>query len=198
MDATGDSDALAHGYLRRQSLILEFGEGASETIRRFRRSARTPSPRSRKEPSADHSRMVKYRAETDDMEVCAGIGWQEGMVGSTVSATATTPAGRSLRTGKPVIVEDIRDDARFGSDEILQRHRVVSLINVPIKTDGSVYGSLEIDSDAKPFSADDLPFLQAIAHLTGLSLMRNQAARRRRGGGRGGRVERGWTGAQPA
>ena len=174
MDATGGSDTLAQSYLRRQSLIVEFGEALlrNPTLPELCQGALATISVG---TSADHSRMVKYRAETDDMLVCAGIGWQEGMVGSTVSATATTPAGRSLRTGKPVIVEDIRDDARFGSDEILQRHRVVALINVPIKTDGSVYGSLEIDSDAKPFSADDVPFLQAIAHLTGLSLMRNQA-----------------------
>jgi two-component system, sensor histidine kinase PdtaS len=174
MDATGYSDTPALGYLRRQALIVDFGEVLlnNPTLPKIYQDAVAKIAEG---TGADHSRMVRYRAETDDMQVCAGIGWRDGVVGSTVSATANTPAGRSLRTGMPVLVEDIRNDARFGPDEMLERHGVVSLINVPIKTDESVYGSLEIDSDAKRFSADDLPFLQVIAHLTSLSLMRNHA-----------------------
>jgi two-component sensor histidine kinase len=65
---------------------------------------------------------------------------------------------------------------RFAPDERLHGLGIVSLLNVPVKVGQAVYGSLEIDGNGQGrFAPEDLPFLQAIAQLAGLALMRVQA-----------------------
>jgi two-component sensor histidine kinase len=174
MDSSGHSASVSAAFLHRQSLVLDFGAvllGDPPLPQIWRGAAVKIVEGS----GAEHSRVMRYRADTDDLEVCDGVGWSDGMVGSTMSAD-TTPAGRSFRTGMPVLVEDIMNDARFAPDERLNGLGVVSLLDVPVKVGQAAYGSLEIESNEKGrFSPDDLPFLQAIAQLTGLALMGNRA-----------------------
>jgi two-component sensor histidine kinase len=175
MDSSSQPVAASAALLRRQTLILDFGATllGNPTLPDLCHDAAVKIAEG---SGAEHSRVMRYRAETNDLEVCAGIGWSNGMVGSSLSAD-TTPAGRSFRTGIPILVEDIMNDARFAPDEVLKQHGVVSLLDVPVKIGQALYGSLEIESNEKKrFPPEDLLFLQAIAQLTGLALMRDRAA----------------------
>lgn len=153
MDATEHPDTRVHGELKRQALIIEFGDailnnGSLQDI--FDDSVAEVVEGT----DANQSKIVRYRPESDDMLVCAGIGWQEGVVGSAMGA-ANTPAGRSFRTGLPVYVEDLPNDAQFVAEDVLTRHGIVSLLNVPIRTSDGIFGSLEIDSEVRQrFPAD--------------------------------------------
>jgi two-component sensor histidine kinase len=174
MDSLSRPASDSAAFLHRQSVALDFGAallGNPSLLQIWQDAAARIADGS----GAKQSRVMRYRANADDLEVCAGVGWSEGMVGSSLSAD-TTPAGRSFRTGMPVLVEDIMNDARFAPDERLNGLGVVSLLDVPVKVGNAVYGSLEIDSDKKGrFPPEDLPFLQAIAQLAGLALMGNRA-----------------------
>lgn len=148
MDATEHPDTRVHGELKRQALIIEFGDavlnnGSLQDI--FDDAAAKVAEGT----DATQSRIVRYRPESDDMLVCAGIGWQEGVVGSALSAAANTPAGRSFRTGVAVCVEDLSNETQFVAEDVLTRHGIVSLLNVPIRTRDGIFGCLEIDSEVR-------------------------------------------------
>jgi two-component sensor histidine kinase len=176
MAATDHPDTQVHGYLERQALIVAFGDAILNNGK-LQDVFEDAVAKIAEGTGADHSKMMKYRSESDDMLVCAGIGWQEGTVGSAESAAANTPAGRSFRTGLPVYVEDLPNETQFVADEILTRHGIVSLLNVPIRTGDAIFGSLEIDCDSRRrFPTDSVSFLRAFANLTGLAVMRARAA----------------------
>jgi two-component sensor histidine kinase len=159
----------------RQSLALDFGASLlrSPSIEEIWKNAVTKIAEG---TGAVRSRIMRYRAETDEMEVCASLGWGDGSVGSKLNVEST-PAGRNFRTGMPILLDDVMADPRFSPDRLLHGHGAVSTLDVPIRDGLSVYGALEIESDARQgFSADDLAFLQEIALLTGLALMGNRAA----------------------
>jgi hypothetical protein len=123
MDSLSSPTALNLAFLRRQSTVLEFGAalmGGASAGQIWQDAAAKLVDGS----GAARSRVMRYRADTDDLEVCAGMGWSDGMVGSVMSAD-TTPAGRSFRTALPVLVEDIMNDAplRAGRTVAWPRHR---------------------------------------------------------------------------
>jgi two-component system, sensor histidine kinase PdtaS len=173
MDATKDPDTLVHGDVKRQALIIEFGEAVLNNGS-LQDTFDDAAAKVAEGTEANQSRIVKYRPESDDMLICAGVGWQEGVVGSAMSAAANTPAGRSFRTGLAVCVEDLPNETQFVED-VLTRHGIVSLLNVPIRTSDGIFGCLEIDSDIRRrFPVDAEFFLRAFAHLLGLALSRTR------------------------
>jgi two-component sensor histidine kinase len=175
MDPFSQPASISAAFLHRQSLVLDFGAALLDNLT-VPEICQDAAVKIAAGSGAERSRVMRYRSETDDLEVCAGVGWSDGMVGSTLSAD-TTPAGRSFRTRMPIAVEDIMNDARFAPDQRLNGFGVVSLLDVPVKVGRASYGALEIDRDEKGhFPPEDLPFLQAVAQLTGLALMRHGAA----------------------
>jgi two-component sensor histidine kinase len=175
MDATKEPDTLAQRVLKRRALIVEFGETVLNNAS-LQDTFHDAAAKVAEGTDASQSRIVRYRPESDDMLVCAGIGWQRGVIGSAMSAAANTPAGRSLRTGLAVCVEDLSSETQFVAEDILTRHGIMSLLNVPIRTSDGIFGCLEIDSDVRRrFPVDAEFFLHALAHLLGLALSRTRA-----------------------
>lgn len=134
------------------------------------------------------AKVLQYRQECDDLLIRAGVGWKDGVVGHTaISAEPSNAAGYALRNEDAVAVEDLRAQERFEHTPVLQEHGVVSLLNVPIRIDGFIYGVLEVDAvDKRSFDADDVNFLLGLAHLLAASIRREmlqseaRAERRRR------------------
>ena len=68
--------------------------------------------------------------------------------------------GWVARTGKPVRISDVTQDARY----VMARRGVRSELAVPLEVNGEVRGVLNVDSDrADAFSADDQELLQELA-----------------------------------
>ena len=110
----------------------------------------------------------------DRLLVCAGIGWNPGVVGSTViDGDMGSPAGYALMSGLPVVSTDIAREARFRIPELLADHGIRSMVNVVITCDGTPYGVLEVDH-ARPrrFTDDDINFLTGYANLLGAAIQR--------------------------
>ena len=79
--------------------------------------------------------------------VCAGVGWEPGIVGSAiVGADMASPAGYALQTGKPVISNQLENEERFRTPELLRRHGIRRAMNVILQGDGKPFGVLEVDS----------------------------------------------------
>src|SRR4051812_46633676 len=114
-----------------------------------------------------HTKILHYRTEQGDLLTEAGFGWRPGVVGKARFGIDTaSPPGRCLQTGQPVVIEDIRDHPEFRLHPTLVEHGIISLLNVPIKFDGIVWGTLESDSEEPGHFDDvDVEFCEAMAAL---------------------------------
>jgi two-component system, sensor histidine kinase PdtaS len=106
--------------------------------------------------------------------VRAWVGWHEGVVGEAIlGGDDGSPAGHALRTGQPVISNDLAKEPRFRTPQLLVEHGVRRVMNVVIRGNGEPFGVLEADSpDPGSFSDGDISFMQAAANLLGLATER--------------------------
>ncbi len=119
-----------------------------------------------------HTKIMRYRPETGDLLMVAGVGWKPGVVGHTVFGTdLASPPGRALQTRQLVMQHDAPNDPEFRYAPVLRDHGIASLLNAPVGVDGAIWGVLEVDSVApRHFSADDEWFLTAFGNVLGLVL----------------------------
>ena len=126
--------------------------------------------------------IVKHVAEVLDVEYCkilellpggedfllrAGTGWKPGLVGlATVPAGMDSQAGYTLASSDPVIVRDLRQDARFDGPRLLRDYGIVSGMSVIIHGGNQPFGVLGAHtSRQQEFTKDDIHFLQAVANI---------------------------------
>ena len=105
--------------------------------------------------------------EDDRLRLIAGVGWRPGLVGrATVCSDTSSQAGYTLRTRKPVLVEDFSTEKRFSIPDLLREHGVASGISVPMIYMDKVYGVMGVHSRRKgKFSQADADFLQSVANI---------------------------------
>src|SRR4051794_31861969 len=127
-----------------------------------------------------HTKILRYRPDQGDLLAQAGVGWKPGVIGKArFPVDVTSPPGRSVQTGQPVVIEDLRDNPEFRTSKVLADHGIVAVANMPINFDSKVWGVLEVDSDRPgQFREADLKFLLAMAHLLSGALQRLEAKAR--------------------
>jgi PAS domain S-box-containing protein len=117
--------------------------------------------------NVEFCKILELLPGNDSLLLRVGVGWKEGLVGqTTVSAGTNSQAGYTLLCKEPVVVEDLRTEARFTRPPLLRDHAVVSGISVIIGPSDHPYGILGAHT-AKPraFFQDDVHFLQAVANV---------------------------------
>ncbi|MET0277604.1 MAG: histidine kinase dimerization/phosphoacceptor domain -containing protein [Pseudorhodoplanes sp.] len=124
---------------------------------------------------ADYSKVLEYMPAQNRLLVRAGVGWDEGVVGSaSVGADLASPAGFALHTGKPVISNHLENEQRFRTPELLLEHGIRRAMNVILQGDGSPFGVLEVDSQSEgEFGEHDIAFLQGAANVLGMAIERH-------------------------
>ena len=129
---------------------------------------------------AEYCKVMEYMPGENRLLVRAGVGWEEGVVGSaSVGADLASPAGYALRTGKPVISNHLENEKRFRTPELLVEHGIRRAMNVILQGDGSPFGVLEVDSKSEgEFSEHDLAFLQGAANILGMAIEQQQYQRK--------------------
>ena len=122
-------------------------------------------------------KVLKYRPDSEDFLVIAGVGWHEGVVGhATIGADMASPAGYAMKTGQPVISNHLQLETRFRTPELMVEHGVKRAANVLISVSGENFGVLEVDSqDEGEFGKADLSFLVGFANLIGVAIERQIA-----------------------
>ncbi len=126
------------------------------------------------------AKVLQYRPASNDLLVVAGVGWENGVVGtSTLDAGMGSPAGFALVTAQPVLSNNLQGERRFQIPALLADHSVQSAINVVIGLGAKdAFGVLEVDSTRQnEFTASDMAFLQSLANVLGAGLMRAEAER---------------------
>jgi two-component system, sensor histidine kinase PdtaS len=101
------SEAGVLDKLRRHIRILaDIGRLASENaeLNRFLDQAVVQIARA---VEIHHVKILRYRPETSDLLLVAGVGWKEGVVRTaTLSADLRSPPGRAFQTAEPVSIKD--------------------------------------------------------------------------------------------
>jgi two-component sensor histidine kinase len=129
---------------------------------------------------AEYCKVLEYIPNENRLLVCAGIGWDEGVVGvASVGADLASPAGYALRTGKPVISNHLENEQRFRTPELLVEYGIRRAMNVILQGDGAPFGVLEVDSKSEgEFSEHDIAFLQGAANILGMAIEQQQYQRK--------------------
>ena len=122
-----------------------------------------------------HVKVMRYRPDTGDLLIEAGVGWKEGVVGHVaVGGDYASPAGRAIQTGAPVVIDNLPGDKEYRVSGVLAEHGIVSVVNVPILVDGQTWGVLEVDTETpRHFDEADVGFLSTCANILGLGLKRH-------------------------
>ena len=125
---------------------------------------------------AEFAKVLKYMPGENRFLVCAGVGWEPGVVGTaTIGADTQSPAGYALQTGKAVISNHLDIEERFRTPELLLHHGIRRAMNVILEGDGSPFGVLEVDSRSEgEFSQSDIVFLQGVANILGMAIERQR------------------------
>ncbi len=119
------------------------------------------------------------RGEAAELLLRAGCGWKKGLVGKAkVSGGLESQAGYTLFIGGPVIVDDLRTEARFSGPPLLHRHHVVSGMSTIIPGRAGVYGVLGTHTTRRrSFSQDDVNFLVSVANVLAEAIEQDRARR---------------------
>jgi two-component sensor histidine kinase len=161
--------------IRQQEILAELGVGAlqgpgfdqllADTARLTAEGLRT-----------ELCKVLEYIPAENRFLVRAGVGWGPGVVGvATIGADLASPAGFALKTGRPVISNQLEVEERFRTPEILVRHGVHRAMNVILQGDGRPFGVLEVDSrSGDEFVEHDLAFLQGAANILGMAIERER------------------------
>ncbi|WP_020589234.1 HDOD domain-containing protein [Desulfobacter curvatus] len=85
-------------------------------------------------------------------------------------------AGYVMKTGKPLVVDDVTTDKRFSSRvDKYTRFNTRSIIATPLKTDNKIFGVIELVNrvNEETFSEHDLSLLSSIAEYAGIAIERS-------------------------
>jgi hypothetical protein len=86
---------------------------------------------------AEFSKVLEHKPEQRCFLVRAGVGWAPGVVGvATIGDDIASPAGFALRTGSPVISNDLTKELRFRTPELLMRHCIRRAMKVILQGEG--------------------------------------------------------------
>ena len=119
--------------VRQQELLADFGVLALKG---------TPFPQLLHEAAkvvadglkAEFAKVLKYLLEQNKFLVCAGVGWDPGVVGvATIGADTASPAGYALQTDKAVISNHLDIEERFRTPELLLQYGIRRAMNVSLR-----------------------------------------------------------------
>ncbi len=125
----------------------------------------------------EYAKVLELPPDGEALLLRAGFGWKEGLVGQgTVGADRDSQAGYTLLANEPVIVEDLRGEARFTGPPLLLEHDMINGMSVVIMGKDRPYGVLGAQTtQRRKFSRDDMHFLQAVANVLSEAIQRRSA-----------------------
>lgn len=126
---------------------------------------------------AELCKVLCFDPADDSLLMIAGVGWDEGLVGSKrVPNDRTSQAGYTLESRAPVIVERLAEENRFRGPDLLTDHGVVSGISCVIEGSDSHFGVLGVHTRSyRKFNSDDANFLVSVANMLSSALQAREA-----------------------
>ena len=122
------------------------------------------------EVSADGSTLVQRLSITPPGQTQPRMFVQESG-----TAGEESLAGHALQLGHLVAVSDLSQDGKF-QDLFLREHGIQSAVSVPLRIQNQSFGALFACTDqSRLFEAEDILFVEAIAHLVTTTIAREHA-----------------------
>jgi len=116
----------------------------------------------------EYVKILELLPDGGALTLRSGLGWRQGVVGNLVLAAELSQGGYALRSGAPVVVDDLATEARFPKPALLADHGVTSGLSVVIDTKEGPFGTLGAHTvRRRSFGASDVAFLQVIANMLG-------------------------------
>jgi GAF domain-containing protein len=113
----------------------------------------------------EYGEIFELQPNSESLLLTSGKGWEEGLVGQ-ASVPLDSPTGYTLKAKKPLIVEDVFSDTRFGVPPLLREHGVKSSARVIISDQEQPVRVLGADTtERRTFTEDEAHFLQAVAEV---------------------------------
>jgi GAF domain-containing protein len=110
----------------------------------------------------------------DELKVAASYGLSEEYIDKG-PLSAIKSISQSLREG-PVAIHDVSDDPRIQYPEAAKKEGIASLLSVPIMIGGAPLGALRVyTSEPWEFTLDDVDFVQALAQIAGIVIVKSKA-----------------------
>lgn len=127
--------------------------------------------------NATFCKILRREPGSEDFRLISGHGFKAG--GDTlVPGGGNSQAGYTLRSKKPVIVEDLQSEKRFGGPKLLTDHGVRSGLSTIIAGPNGDWGVLGVHSkEVRSFSGDDIHFIDAVANVFSTGLQREASLR---------------------
>ncbi|WP_292383189.1 PAS domain S-box protein [Methanoculleus sp. UBA430] len=125
----------------------------------------------------EYAKVLRYLPGQDAFLLEAAVGFDGTRVGTAcVEGGTDSQAGYTLLSCEPVIVEDLRTEARFRGPALLRDEGIVSGISVIIQGDRGPYGVLGAHTRTyRRFTRDDINFVQAAANVLAQGIERRAA-----------------------
>ncbi|MGH8495603.1 MAG: ATP-binding protein [Gammaproteobacteria bacterium] len=122
-----------------------------------------------------YCKILEHDRERGVLLLKAGKGWKRGRVGRATIPTRPdgSPGALAMHTRRPVVFDDFANDPRFKDRDLYMDHGIVSGASVVIEGRDGPYGALGAHADYKrPYSQDEINFIQAVAALLSTALQR--------------------------
>jgi PAS domain S-box-containing protein len=129
---------------------------------------------------ADYCKVLDLDADGEWLDLRAGTGWDDGLVGSArVSAVERdSQAAYTLETDEAVVVEDLATESRFGGPDLLTDHDVASGVSVVLGSTDDPWGILGVhDTDRRTFETQDVNFVRSVANILATAVDRHEHER---------------------
>ncbi|MBF0458003.1 MAG: PAS domain S-box protein [Nitrospirae bacterium] len=123
-----------------------------------------------------YSRVLQLLPDSDKLLMVAGVGWKEGLVGtSTVSRDINSQSWFLLRSNEPLIITDLPSETRFDIQPLLLEHGIISSICVLIYYHNKPWGILGAFCDKhRDFTENDIHFCQSVANILSYAITRKE------------------------
>jgi two-component system CheB/CheR fusion protein len=124
------------------------------------------------------AKIMELRPDGQSLLLRAGVGWQEGLVGTAIIEAGITQAGYTLQRASPVIVTDFTTERRFTRPQLLADHDVAcgaSVIIGPVSNPWGALGAHDTKTGTCEFTLDDVNFMQSVANTLWLAISRRLA-----------------------
>src|SRR5215471_9923647 len=123
----------------------------------------------------DYCAVLDLLPDGSALRLRAAVGVPQELIGqTTLSMQADSHAGYTLRTGEPVVVDDLHTETRF-KPQMMQDYGVVSCMSAIIHGMDRPFGVLgAYTTTQRRFTSDDVHFLEAVAHVLAGAIARQR------------------------
>lgn len=117
------------------------------------------------------SSLMLIDKEEGTLQVVATHGASAEYLAQPNREIASTLIGEAVKSGRPLYIEDVREDPRYRSFELARREGLCSLLAVPLRTKTEVIGLLNVyTGERRGFSEDDIRLLTLLAGQSAIAI----------------------------